>query len=62
MYYPFIVSLNKCAESCNTFDDQSDKMCVSDKISSDCNWRFEDKKNVIKNKIKINANLKLENH
>lgn len=44
MYYPFIVSLNKCAESCNTFDDQSDKMCVSDKISSDCNWRFEDKK------------------
>lgn len=32
MYYPFIVGLNKCGESCNTFDDQSDKMCVSGKI------------------------------
>ena len=31
-------------------------------ISSDCDCRVEDKKNVIKNKIKINTNLKLENH
>ena len=30
-YYPFAVKLDRCVESCNTFDDLSNKVCVPNK-------------------------------
>ena len=31
-YYPFMITLNKCNRNYNTFNDISDKKCVSNKI------------------------------
>ena len=30
-YYPFVIKFDKCAESCNTLDDLSNRVCVSNK-------------------------------
>ena len=30
-YYPFAVKLHRCVESCNTFNDLSNKVCVPNK-------------------------------
>ena len=30
-YYPFVVKLDKCIESCNTLNDLSNKVCVPNK-------------------------------
>ena len=30
-YYPFLVKLDRCAESCNTINDSSNKVCVPNK-------------------------------
>ena len=30
-YYPFTITLDKCNGNCNTFNDISDKKCVSNK-------------------------------
>ena len=30
-YYPFAVKLDRCVESCNTFDDLSNKVCAPNK-------------------------------
>ena len=31
-YYPFVVNLDRCVESCNTLNDLSNKVCVPNKI------------------------------
>ena len=30
-YYPFMVNLDRCTESCNTLDDPSGRICVPNK-------------------------------
>ena len=30
-YYPFVVNLDRCVESCNTLNDLSNEACVSNK-------------------------------
>ena len=32
LYYPFTFSVNKCAGSCNTIDDQYTQVCVPKKV------------------------------
>ena len=38
-YYPFAVKLDRCAESCNTLNDLSNKVCVPNK-AEDLNVRI----------------------
>ena len=38
-YYAYAVSLNRCMESCNTLNDLSNRVCVSDK-TEDLNLKF----------------------
>ena len=33
-YYPFAVNLGKCSGNCNTFDDLSNRVCVSNKTKN----------------------------
>ena len=33
-YYPFVVSLDKCARICNTLDDLSNRVCVPNKTKN----------------------------
>ena len=33
-YYPFVVSLDRCAGICNTLDDLSNRVCVSNKAKN----------------------------
>ena len=38
-YYPFVVNLDRCNESCNTLNDSSNKICVPNK-TEDVNLSF----------------------
>ena len=38
-YYPYAVNFNRCMESCNTLNDLSNRVCVSDK-TEDLNLKF----------------------
>ena len=35
-YYPFVVKVGRCAGSCNTLNDVSNKVCVPKKPKSKC--------------------------
>ena len=57
-YYPFVISMNRCDDSCNTVEDPSGRICVPNKME-DLNLKVLNMINGI-NQLKVFAKVSLD--